>query len=270
MSREEPGLFPALLRHWRTRRGLSQLDLSIAAEVSSRHISFLETGRAQPSREMVLVLGGALDVPFRDQNVLLRAAGFAEQFAEPSWREGLPPQIERVLAFMLQKQEPYPMVVLSHAHDIVRANVAALRVFLRFSLDPIDPSKPLNLVRALFDPRQVRPFVKDWERVARSLLTQLQREAYARPSDVAVQALLNEAMAYPDVPKSFQKPDFAEFGEPTLSVQLSRGDLTLSFLTTMTLFNSPQSVTLQELRIESYFPLDAETERACVELSRDS
>jgi transcriptional regulator with XRE-family HTH domain len=268
MTRDDPGLFPALLRHWRSRRGLSQLDLSISAEVSSRHISFLETGRAQPSREMVLVLGGALDIPFRDQNVLLRAAGFTEQFPEPPWQEGLPPQIERVLSFMLEKQEPFPMVVLSHAHDIVRANRAALRVFSRFVAEPAGAAQPMNLVRMLFDPKGARPFVREWERVARALLSQLQREALARPSDAAVNALLAEVMTYPDVPKSFHAPDFAALAEPTLSVVLARDDLTLSFVTTVTVFNTPQSVTLQELRIESYFPLDAQTERACETLAR--
>jgi transcriptional regulator with XRE-family HTH domain len=267
MSREGHGLFPALLRDWRARRGLSQLDLSIAAEVSSRHISFLETGRAQPSREMVLVLGGALDVPLRDQNVLLRAAGFAEQFAEASWQEGLPPAIERVLARMLEKHEPYPMVVLSHAHDIVRANRAALGLFAKFTLEP-PRSGPPNLLRALFDPRQVRPFVVEWERVARALLNQLQHEALARPSDRALHDLLSELLTYPDVPKSFHKPDLVSADEPTLSVQLRRDALALSFVTTVTVFNSPRNVTLQELRIESYFPLDRASEQACEQLAR--
>src|SRR5688572_1594251 len=97
MARSEARLFSALLRHWRTKRGLSQLDLALAAEVSSRHLSFLETGRAQPSREMVLILGATLDVPLRDQNVLLHAAGFAEEFAEPSFAEGLPAPISAAI-----------------------------------------------------------------------------------------------------------------------------------------------------------------------------
>src|SRR5499427_6067429 len=112
MPRPEPRLFPALLRDWRTRRGLSQLDLALAADVSARHVSFLETGRAQPSREMVLRLGATLNVPLRDQNDMLRAAGFAEEFAEPSLDGGLPEGVGRAIDRMLAQHEPYPMTVL--------------------------------------------------------------------------------------------------------------------------------------------------------------
>src|ERR1700712_1634683 len=167
MSRDDSTLFSALLRHWRTRRGLSQLGLSLTAEVSSRNISFLETGRAQPSRELVLILAGSLDLPLRDQNVLLRAAGFQDQFAEPSWTDGLDPVIERTLERMLKKHEPFPMIVLSHGYDIVRANRAAARLMAWLIADPNAPSQPPNLLRALFDPRLGRSFVLDWERLAR-------------------------------------------------------------------------------------------------------
>src|SRR4051794_9009189 len=101
MRRQEPRLFPALIKHWRTRRGLSQLDLALAADVSSRHVSFLETGRAQPSREMILRLGSALDVPLRDQNALLTAAGYPEAFEDGETRDGFSPPIELALTRML-------------------------------------------------------------------------------------------------------------------------------------------------------------------------
>ncbi|MDB4975269.1 MAG: Transcriptional regulator, Cro/CI family protein [Myxococcaceae bacterium] len=266
MSRDDSTLFSALLRHWRTRRGLSQLDLSLTAEVSSRHISFLETGRAQPSREMVLILAGSLDLPLRDQNVLLRAAGFQDQFAEPSWSEGLDPVIERTLERMLQKHEPFPMIVLSHGYDVVRANNAAARMMLWLTKDPSALSQPPNLMRALFDPRLARDYVLDWERVVRSLLTRIHRESISRPSDAELAALLRELLAYPDVPTSFRQPDLTQPSEATLSVRLKRGDRELSFLTTVTQFDAPQNITLQELKIESYFPLDDATERACAEL----
>ena len=266
MPRDDATLFSALLRNWRTRRGLSQLDLSLTADVSSRHISFLETGRAQPSREMVLILGGALDLPLRDQNVLLRAAGFSDHFAEPSWTEGLDPIIERTLARMLEKHEPYPMVVLSHGYDIVRTNQAATRLMVWLLDDPSALSQPPNLLRALFDPRLGRRYVLDWERIARSLLTRIQREVISRPSDAALSALLRELLSYPDVPASFRQPDLTIASEPTLSVRLRRNERELSFLTTVTQFDAPQNVTLQELKIESYFPLDEQTALACERL----
>jgi transcriptional regulator with XRE-family HTH domain len=266
MSRDESGLFSALLRHWRTKRGLSQLDLSLAAEVSSRHISFLEAGRAQPSREMVLILGGSLDLPLRDQNVLLRSAGFADQFAEPSWTSGLDPTIERTLTWMLNKHEPFPMVVLSHAYDIVRVNQGGTRLMAWLLADPTALTAPPNLLRALFDPRLARPFVLDWERVAKSLLSRIHRESLARPSDIALAELIRELLSFPDVPASFRVPDLTETSEPTLSVRVRKGELELAFLTTVTQFDAPQNITLQELKIESYFPLDDATERALAAL----
>src|SRR5215831_6165015 len=111
MAHSEARLFPALLRHWRMRRGLSQLDLALAADVSPRHVSFLETGRAQPSREMVLRLGATLGVPLRDQNSMLRAAGFPDQFPEPRLEGGLPEGVTQAIERMLAQQEPFPMVV---------------------------------------------------------------------------------------------------------------------------------------------------------------
>jgi transcriptional regulator with XRE-family HTH domain len=263
MSRDDAPLFSALLRHWRSRRGMSQLDLSLTAEVSSRHISFLETGRAQPSREMVLILGGSLDLSLRDQNVLLRAAGFRDQFAEPSILDGLDPVIERTLERMLKKHEPFPMVVLSHGYDVVRANQAALRMLSWLVADPSALTAPPNLMRALFDPRLARSFVVEWERIARSLLTRIQREVIARPSDRALSALLQELLAYPDVPQSFHQADLTEPSEATLSVRLRRDGKELAFLTTVTRFDAPQNITLEELKVESYFPLDDATERAC-------
>jgi transcriptional regulator with XRE-family HTH domain len=264
---EESGLFAALLRHWRTKRGLSQLDLSSMAEVSSRHLSFLETGRAQPSQEMVLVLGGVLDLSMRDQNALLRAAGFKDHFAEPNFAAGLPAPIERALERMLAKHEPYPMLVMNHAYDILKFNSGALRVMSHCVLEPPAPGAPFNLMHALFSPRLVRPFVVGWELVARTMLLRLQREALARPGDVVLSGLLNDLLAYPDVPTSFRQLDLASPSEPTLAVQLRRAALELSFLTTVTVFNAPQNVTLEELRIESYFPLDDRTEQSCQQLA---
>jgi transcriptional regulator with XRE-family HTH domain len=263
MPAQEPSLFAALLRHWRMRRGLSQLDLSLAADVSSKHISFLETGRAQPSREMLLVLGAALDVPLRDQNVWLRAAGFAAEFAEPAFADGLPPPIARAIERMLAQQEPYPMAVMDHRYDVLSTNRGAMRLLTRFVSEPAAVSTPLNVMHLLFDPRLCRPFVTDWERVARTLLSRLQREYLTHPSDAALGALMRSLLAHPDVPEAFHMPDLSTPSEPTLTLRLRRGELTLAFLTTITVFSAPQNVTLEELKVESYFPLDESTARVC-------
>jgi transcriptional regulator with XRE-family HTH domain len=268
MSRDDSTLFSALLRHWRTRRGLSQLDLSVNAEVSSRHISFLETGRAQPSREMVLVLGASLGLPFRDQNALLRAAGFQDQFSEPNVADGLTGAIARTLERMLQKHEPYPLVVLTGGYDLVRANHAASKFLSWALLDPSALQPPGNLLRVVFDPRLARSFIPEWERVARWLINRLHREALARPNDGAISALLRDVLAYPDMPASLRQPDFSEMSDPVLAFRIARDGRELAFLSTVTHFDAPQNVTLEELKIEAFYPLDDATARACEELFR--
>lgn len=268
-QRQDGRLFPALLRHWRTRRGLSQLDLALAADVSARHVSFLENGRAQPSREMVLRLASTLDVPLREQNSMLVEAGFSSEFPEPSLHSGLSPAIEAALGRMLEQQEPFPLVVMDRCYNALRTNRAALRVLNRFVLNPARMGEAPNVLRMVFDPELARPFVVDWERVARTLLSRAHREALAHPGDGDLGTLVRSLFEYPDVPESFRQPDFSSPSEPTLAFRVRRGALELAFLTTVTVFNAPQNVTLDELRIESYFPLDEATARACERLMQE-
>ena len=247
---------------------MSQLDLAIAADVSSRHVSFLETGRAQPSREMILALASALDVPLRDQNVLLDSAGFPAAFDEPALDRGMPPAIGQAIERMLAHHEPYPMAVMTRTYDLLKTNQSGMRLLGAMVLDPSALGDLPNLMRALFDPRLARPFVVEWERTARVLLSRLHRESLARPSDEPLTSLVRGLLEYPDVPESFRQPDFTAPSEPTFALRLRRGDLELAFLTTVTAFSAPQNVTLEELRIESYFPLDDATARACELLAR--
>ncbi|HEU4406983.1 MAG TPA: helix-turn-helix transcriptional regulator [Polyangiaceae bacterium] len=263
VERHGAGLFSVLLRHWRTRRGLSQLDLALAADVSSRHVSFLETGRAKPSREMVLRLGATLGVPLRDQNVMLGAAGFGAEFDQDGEGPGLPPAVEQAIGRMMRQQEPFPLVVMDRAYDVVRSNEGATRLLAAMVADPAALAPPVNAFRIVFDPRLCRPFITDWERTARLLVSRLHREALERPTDEGLAALIGSLFEYPGVPRSFRQPDFSAPSEPTLTVRMRRDDLELAFLTTLTVFNAPQSVALEDLRIESYFPLDDATERAC-------
>lgn len=239
---------------------MSQLDLALSADVSSRHVSFLETGRASPSREMVLRLGATLGVPLREQNAMLVAAGFAEEFSEA---EGLPPAIERALSRMLAQQEPYPMVVMNRLYRVLRLNGAAEKLLARFVAEPAALAPPVNVLDMVLDPRLCRPFIQDWEHVARDVLGRLHRESLANPADADLSALLESAFRHPDVPESLRHPDFSRPSEATLAFRVRRGDLAMGFLTTLTVFSAPQNVTLDELRIESYFPLDEATEREC-------
>jgi len=265
-------MFPALLRHWRTRRGMSQLDLGFAANVSARHVSFLETARAAPSREMVLRLATTLQVPLRDQNVLLRASGFADAWSEPDVAPGaLPKPILAAIERMLDKHEPYPMTVLDRTYNVTRSNRGGSALLQGFVAEPSRLlAGPLNVFALIFDPKLARPFMIDWDRIAHSLVARLHREVLAHPEDAALGDLLASLFRYPGVPESFRQPDFSVADEPVLTLRLQRDDVALSFLTTVTAFNAPQNVTLEELRIESYFPLDEATEAHCAAVARAS
>jgi transcriptional regulator with XRE-family HTH domain len=271
---QDSNLFPALMKHWRQRRGLSQLDLSLAADVSSRHVSFLETGRAQPSREMILRLANALSIPLRDQNALLAAAGFAEAFAQPGPEEALRGPVGQAIARMLQHHEPFPMVVMDRAYNVLRMNEGASALVPRLIADPsalADPvNQPINGYKWLFDPRLARPYVQEWESAARVFLSRIHRESLERAGDAALSTLLRELLAFPGVPDHWQAADLSVPSQPVLAIRLKTADLSLAFLTTLTVFNAPQNVTLDELRIESYFPLDDATGAHCKALTRSS
>lgn len=261
-------LFCALLKYWRGRSGQSQLDLAMAADVSARHVSFLESGRAQPSEQMVLRLMAVLEVPLREQNYLLQAAGFAPRFADAAL-EAVASPVAWAIERMLQQQEPYPLVLLSPDYRILRSNQAAGRLFGRMVAQPDRLPQPLDMYSLLFDPALVRPYVVEWERLARMMVARLHREVLRAPRDTALEDLLARVFQYPGVPTAWRQPDFGADSETTLSIRLKRDDLNLGFLTTLTAFSAPQAVTLQELRIESYFPLDETTRLACERLAAD-
>jgi len=262
----ESNLFRALLRHHRSGRGMSQLDLSIAAEVSCRHISFLETGRAQPSREMVLRLAAALGLGLRDANALLQAAGLPRAFPESRVDAPWPPAIERVIARMLAQQEPYPMVVLNARYDLLRANRSASQLMARFVRDPAALREPINVLHLIFHPDLMRPYLEDWPELARSLLTRLQREAIGRLSDDAILELVRELCTYPGVPEDWRQPALDLPLTPAVEFGMQRDGMRVRFLTTVTVFNAPLDVALEDIQLESYFPVDDATEALCREL----
>jgi len=260
-------LFCALLKYWRGRRGLSQLDLAATAEVSSRHLSFLEIGRAKPSREMVLKLAATLDVPLRDRNTLLREAGFAAHFPEPTLDALQDPAIEHALERMLEQQEPYPMILLDRTYEVLRINQAARRFFGVVIKDGL---VGLNALDVLFDPGILRPFVVDWQTVGLEVVLRLQRETLFNPHDRRLGELLERLLKYPDVPQEWQRPDFSRSTAPAVNLRFRFGEQELGFVTTMTRFHAPHNVTLDELQIESYFPQDEATQQLCIALASGS
>lgn len=249
---------------------MSQLDLALSADVSTRHVSFLESGRSKPSQDMVLRLMSALQVPLRDQNEVLLAAGFAVRFLEPTLND-IPPAIDYAINRMMQQQEPYPFTVLNPSYDILRSNQAAQNIFSHFVLDPtqlqMSMSMPLNLYSLVFDPQLARPFIQNWEQIGRSMLARLHREALSKSNDARLWWLLEQILTYPDVPQDWRQPDFSDTTEPTISLVLQRGETTLRFFTVLSSIAAPQQITLDELRIESYFPQDEQTRSVCENLS---
>lgn len=247
--------FKALLRYWRNQRGMSQLDLGLEAEVSARHISFMETGRSHPSVEMVLLLAEVLDVPLRDRNELLRTAGFEARYAEPTIDELLAGPIGQTLDTMLHHHAPYPMVVFDRAWDVLLSNDAAAALLGVVGADA--ESRP-NLLRLLLEPA-FRPLLGDWENVAGQALRRAQRDVMDRPNDQRLAEVLAEVLEYPDIPDGWRSPSLLDVDNPTLTLRLNLGDVTLNLLTAVTVFSAANNVTLDELQIESYLPLDDAT-----------
>lgn len=254
--------FPARLRWWRERRGLSQLDLANIADISQRHLSFLELGRTQPSRDMVLRLGAALDLPAREQNALLHAAGFA-----PVWRQsalGAPElaAVNRALDFMLTQQEPYPAFVVDRRWNLLRANTAGQR-FVGFLIDspPVvpDPANPINLADALVAPNALRPLIANWREVVLYFMRSVRADAIA-DGNPETTALLDRLLDYPDVPGLWETPSLEEMQEPVLSMHIVKGNTTLRLFTMLATLGTAHDVTAQEIRIESFFPADAATD----------
>lgn len=259
-------MFPALLKYWRGRRGLSQLEFALEAGVSPRHLSFLESGRAKPSASMVVRLFSVLRAPLQEQNSALRAAGFKPRFEEPEVA-ALSPEVSAAIDQMLAQHEPYPIMVLSLDTTILKTNRATPKLFEAFLAEPSRIPKPPDMVSMVFDPRLLRPFIVDWPSVAQAMLTRLHRERLERDDD-RLTAALDRALAFPEVPKDWRSPDLARPASPALTLRLERGRLRAGFLITVTTFSAPQQVTLDELRIESCFPLDEATKKLCAQLGR--
>lgn len=253
------GLFAALLKHWRGQRGLSQLDLALAADVSARHISFLETGRSNPTPEMVVRLGTTLGVPLRQVNAMLQAAGHPPQYETSA--EGMPPLVHRALELLQAHHEPYPLLVVDRTYrvrDMNRGGAAVLGALAAGTRASAEP----NLARMTFDPEGVRPFVVNFDEVGRALLWRLQREVLADPNDRALRGLLEDLLAMPSVSPDWRRVDLSVPSDPALVVHLRRGALDLRFLTMVTAFQAPQNVAVEELRVETWFPVDPETAAA--------
>lgn len=256
-----PPEFGAQLRWWRTARRFSQLSLANQAEISSRHLSFLETGRSRPSREMVIHLATVLELPLRDGNALLTAAGFAPVYSEIDFDAPEMAGIRSVLATILDGHMPNPAAVVNRLGDLVDANPAALRlmsVALPKGSEAVMPVPNLN--RLVYHPDGIRARTRNWVDVASALLLRLERERNHRPADEALAAIVDEMLSYPDVSDLRSTPRPRSGADLLVPMVIDLGDdgggSELSLLTTISTIGSPHDVTLDELRLETFFPAD--------------
>ena len=246
------------LREWRQRRRLSQLDLALEAEISTKHLSFLETGRAQPSREMVLHLAERLEVPLRERNVLLVSAGFAPVFPQRPLGDPALQPARKAVDLVLKGHEPYPAIAIDRHWTLIAHNAAVPPLF--GGADPALLQPPVNVLRLSLHPNGLAPRIANLGEWRAHLLTRL-RQQIDVTADGELMRLLDELSAYPapggaKAPRATVSEDYAGVVVP---LQFVTDAGTLSLFSTTTIFGTPVDVTLSELAIESFFPADAAT-----------
>jgi transcriptional regulator with XRE-family HTH domain len=248
-----------LLREWRQRRKLSQLALALAADVSQRHLSFVESGRTRPSREMVLRLATQLQMPLRERNQMLLAAGFAPLYPERPLDDPALGAVRAAVERVLTAHEPYPAIAVDRHWTLVAAN-RAVAPFLAGASPPL-LAPPVNVLRLSLHPDGVAPRIVNYRQWRSHLLERLQQQVAASGDDTLA-ALHDELRGYPPpAPSRLRHPPSVESDGAGLFVplQLAAGDEVLTFFSTTTVFGTPVDVTLAELALECFFPGDAET-----------
>jgi transcriptional regulator with XRE-family HTH domain len=249
-----------LLRDWRRRRRLSQLDLALRAEVSARHISFVETGRSTPSRELLLHLAEHLDVPLRERNVLLLAAGYAPTFPETPLDDAAMSPVREALDNVLRGHEPFPAVVVDGGWNLISANRPAMTL-LAGGVAPELLAPPANTLRIVLHPDGLAPRIANLAEYSSHLLTRLHRQAILA-DDPALSDLYDELRGYPGVhapPSAAAEPSELLFVPLRL---LGPDGAELTFFSTLSTFGTARDITLAELAVESHFPADRATDAA--------
>lgn len=246
-----------LLREWRTRRRMSQLALALEADISARHLSFLETGRAKPSREMVLHLAERLDIPLRERNALLVAAGFAPLFSERRLDDPEMGSVRAAIDLVLAGHEPYPAIAVDRYWTLVAANRAVAPFFEGIDASLLEPE--VNVLRASLHPKGLAPRIVNYDEWRAHVLERLRRQIDVS-GDARLIALHDELRALPGQTRAAGK--HRDYAGVVVPLELMAGDRVLRFFSTTTIFGTPVDVTLSELAVESFFPADAATAEA--------
>jgi transcriptional regulator with XRE-family HTH domain len=247
-----------LLREWRNRRRMSQLDLSLEAGVSARHLSFVETGRAQPSRELLLGLAEHLEIPLREQNALLLAAGYAPVFSETPLEASQMRPVRHALKAILTGHEPYPALIVDRQWEVVASNEPA-QAILREGVAEELLAPPANALRITMHPDGLAPHILNFDEWSAHLITRLHRQALLS-QDPALAELERELLAYPGVEASSGIAEPAEMLFVALRLRRPSDGTVLSMFSTLATFGTAVDITLEELSIESFFPADESTE----------
>jgi len=253
-----------LLRGWRNRRAMSQADLAFEAEISIKHLSYVETGKAVASREILLQLASALGLSLRDRNALLEAGGFARQYGERDLSAPEVADAKRAIDLLLRRHEPFPAIVTDRRWNVLQANRAATRL-MTMLLGAERMTRPLNHMRMFLSPDELRPYVENWPKVASALLVRARHEAMAAPLDLALQSTWRELLKLPDLPVA--QFDEHETPGPLCEVRLRKGDVSIGLIGAVLTLGTPQDVTLQELRVEMFMPADEASEAVLTALA---
>jgi transcriptional regulator with XRE-family HTH domain len=250
-----------LMRDWRTRRGRSQLDLSLDVGVSTRHLSFVETGKSRPSPELVLAVAEHLDVPLRERNTMLLAAGFAPRYSSRDLSDPTMARVKVSLQRMLDAHDPYPGVVIDRGWNILLANTAASALTIGLPESVLAPAP--NVFRLCLHPDGLAARTVNFDDWAGYLLRQLRRTILLT-GDSALAEIESEVLDYPNVAQLARRGSWATADEQPILVpfELAADGMTLSFFTTLTTFGTPLDVTLDELAVELFFPADDLTDQA--------
>lgn len=248
--------YAAAMRYWRGKRGFSQLRLSTESGISQRHISFLESGRSQPSREMILKLGIVLDIPLRERNVMLLAAGYAPAYQERNLSDPEMTAVKQALDFMLRQQAPYPALVVDRLWNLVMSNGPAGKM-IAWLLD--GPPATSNVIKLTLEPNGLRKYIVNWEDVSADLLQWIQREAMSDGPGSEATTLLEDLLAIPGVRAASKTANLDRRALPFLPFTLRKDGVELNLFTTITTLGTPHDVTVHELRMEAFFPADEAT-----------
>jgi transcriptional regulator with XRE-family HTH domain len=249
-----------MVRDWRTTRGLSQLDLAMHSGFSAKHLSFIETGRTQPSRDALLVLGESLELPLRERNRLLEAGGFARVFNETPLAANEMSRVRSVLQFIIDRHSPYAAVVLDRLSNCLMGNREAGLVMARLVEPHLLPAGA-NMLRAVFHPDGMRRWIVNWPEVGSHLLDRAERELSQHSADPRGQQLLDELRGFEPASSPADRASRVRPGDLLLPVHIRRDGVDLRLFSTIMTLGTPHDVTLQELRIETLFPADEESER---------